>query len=195
MKVLLISEGAHEQSGALETLCSRLLERPLECEHRSAIHDQPRRLLQGKGGKFKKKALAWLSDAREDGYDAVVYLIDFDKGNDDRIAQFDEAQTVSISGFDLPRAFGVAVRSFDAWMLADETALSTALGRTVSCQSLPEDNRDPKTTAREIAAKQLALRDLYTKVAESARLDTLCERCPKGFAPFAARIRGWPVTK
>jgi hypothetical protein len=33
---------------------------------------------------------------------------------------------------------------------------------------------------------------MYASVAELANLDTLCERCPRGFAPFAQRVRALP---
>ena len=90
------------------------------------------------------------------------------------------------------RALGVAVRSFDAWMLADEQALTTALGYTVSRQSEPEAIRNPKELCARLlqkSAKTLTQTEMYEAVAKAADTDTLQERCPHGFAPFARRVR------
>lgn len=43
-----------------------------------------------------------------------------------------------------PRALGMAIRSFDAWMLADDGVLTLVLGKPIDTQPSPEKNRDPK---------------------------------------------------
>lgn len=86
----------------------------------------------------------------------------------------------------------VAVRTFDAWMLADEAALTVVLSQQVNQQPVPERLPRPKTVCADIlkaAGSSMPLSDLYAAVAAEADLDVLETRCPRGFAPFAARVR------
>ena len=50
----------------------------------------------------------------------------------------------------LPRALGLAIKSFDAWVLADEVAMSTIVGHTVDRQRDMESLRDPKLICKGI---------------------------------------------
>lgn len=136
MKVLLVAEGRHElgdgeQPGALDTLVRRLTDRDdLKIERRKvsapSLHLHP-----GTGHGYTRRAKGWLSIAAREGFDALVLVIDRDD-QADRITQIDKAQ--SSPHTDIPRAMGVAVRSFDAWMLADEKALQVVLGQPPLCQ-------------------------------------------------------------
>lgn len=195
MKVLIVAEGPHELHGALQRLVERLCDRRFDCEFRSSIHEQPRtsRKIRAKGGAFKKKSLAWLTDAQENGFQAIIFLIDFDKGDDERIKQLNEAQEIFSPEFHLKRAFGVAVRSFDAWMLADEAALGKVFGRVVDRLTAPEGFNDPKTIFRQVARaggeSTRGHREDYAGVADQLNLTILETRCPKGFKPFAERVR------
>jgi hypothetical protein len=195
VKVLIVAEGEHELHGALQKLVERLCQQSLDCTSKSSIHDQPRtrRKVRLTGGAFKKKALAWLVDAQEDGFEALVFLIDFDRGEDDRVKQLNEAQEIRSPEFHLNRAFGVAIRSFDAWMLADEAALSDVFGRVVDRLSEPEGTKEPKSELRRVAQaggdRSRGHRQDYLHLAEKLNLSTLEQRCPKGFKPFADRIR------
>lgn len=191
MKVLIVAEGKHERSGSLETLVRRLL----SCDLQFDVDDIHRRLspLHGIGGfDYCKRALQWVQEAQKRGYDAVVLLLDED-GYPDRIKGIDQAQVRLSKTAMLPRALGVAVRAFDAWMLADEKALSDVLNRTVSCQPSPEGIRDPKSVCQQLrddsTDSELGLAEMYNLVAEKTRLDILDQRCPFGFKPFAERVR------
>ena len=187
MRVLLVSEGIHEQRGALEALVRQLSPHGFEFEHakvsRNDIHAH-----HGKGGGYFKRAIRWMLEAEERGFDAIVLLIDQD-GHAVRSQEIDHAQAHAL-GVER-RALGVAIRTFDAGMLSDETALSSVLSATVPRQRQPESMRDPKNVLialAEASDSPTRLRDLYTSVAQSANLDTLRERCPSGFAPFAERV-------
>src|SRR5687767_12965367 len=140
MRVLIVGEGAHEEAGALQTFVERLAGRPLDCQFRR-VKDANVHTHHGKASGMEKKAIRWMLDAKRDGYDAVVFLVDED-GYRERVAQVDRAQDDRTS--DIARALGVAVRTFDAWMLADERALTETLGRNVDRQPDPERIRDPK---------------------------------------------------
>lgn len=91
----------------------------------------------------------------------------------------------------LRRALGVAIRTFDAWMLADEQALTHALGYNVQRQRNPETIHDAKRVCEELlnqSKMNLSQSSFYADVAREADMDTMKERCPQGFAPFAKRV-------
>jgi len=188
MRVLVVSEGQHEQAGALETILRRLdsEEVVFECDRvaNKAIHT-----VHGKGKGYYKRALRWILEAEKRGYDALVFLIDED-GIGSRVQEVRSAQESPMSP--LPRAMGVAIRTFDAWMLADEKALSTVLGYTVQRQPDPETVRDPKQTCADLLTKSptsMPQRDMYAKVASRIDVAVLSERCQAGFKPFAQHVK------
>ena len=87
---------------------------------------------------------------------------------------------------------GVAVKMFDAWMLADEKALTEVLGCHVRKQRDPETIRKPKKDCArllESGVNQMAQREMYAEVALRLDIEILTKRCPKGFKPFAERVR------
>ena len=196
MKVLIVAEGKHERSGSLETLVRRLISRDIEVEI-DDVHDDLPKLTRlhprdGFNLNYARKALQWVQNAQKRGFDAIVLLVDRDRFPD-RIKGIDKAQRTLSPTTMLPRALGVAIWAFDAWMLADENALSESLGRTVQCQPAPETIRDPKSVCESLRDEspncQLGLAEMYDLVAKNIRLDILEQRCPSGFKPFAERVR------
>ncbi len=199
MKVLLVSEGFHEHSdpiygdegdrGALEILVRRLIGREIELESRKPNDREFRRTrVHGKGHAYEKVVIAFLQEAERRRFDAVVFLIDED-GEAERRTALDAAQVSERSP--IPRACGVAIRSFDAWMLADERALAGVFGSNPGLQPEPEFHRDPKaicTKLRDESGCGRRLRDVYADYAGQADLGLLKQRCPLGFAPFAERV-------
>jgi len=192
MKVLLVSEGKHEKS-SLPLLVQRIAEHEFEFEHaRLADENLPAHHGEGKG--FFKKALRWLLKAREGGYEGMILVVDRD-GNRERQNEVNRAQAEQ-RVCDLPRALGVAVQSFDAWMLADEVALSKVLGWSVPRQRDPESIRNPKGTCAELLAgspEELDQSTMYCKSAAILDLAQLTDRCPIGFRPFAELVRALPA--
>jgi hypothetical protein len=195
MKVLVVSEGPHElgdseHEGALVILVRRILGNRADCsvvdvrDPGVRVHLRP-----GETGGFRKRALGWLRYAERQGFEALVLVIDQD-GYKERERQIAEAQ--SDSRLALPRALGVAIRSFDAWILADEKALSRVLRFQVSCQKAPEEIRDPKAVCRQLLQEGgdiLPQRELYADTLRLVAIELLEQRCPRGFAPFAQRMR------
>lgn len=118
-------------------------------------------------------------------------MIDQDDPAERRQQQFDRAQDSTV--FPIRRALGVAVRTFDAWMLADEKALAAVLGCKCPRQKDPETLSEPKTKCQELletgTTELSGLSYLYAAVAEVAELTQIEERCRRGFAPFAQRVR------
>jgi hypothetical protein len=190
MKVLLVGEGKHEAGGALEALVRRLSKHQAMRLEFKKISDPELHVHHGKGHGVFKRSLAWMRRAQRDGYAAIVILIDHD-GYDDRILATDQAQN-DLQHATVPRALGVAIRSFDAWILADEQALTRTLGcPPIQRQPAPETIDDPKALCDQLccdAGRPMALSDMYKAVLEAANLELLVERCPRGFAPFAKHV-------
>ncbi|MCZ6680318.1 MAG: hypothetical protein O7E52_24065 [Candidatus Poribacteria bacterium] len=194
MKVLLVSEGkhelgTHERQGALEVLVRRLHQNVQQCVpdkvSRNDIHAH-----HGKGQGYFKKALRWMMEAKKCEYDALILVIDQDT-HPERVRELTEAQGEYVLA-SLPRALGVAILTFDAWMLADEQALTRALGYTVHPQRNPEITRDAKGVCAQLLTDskgEMSQSELYSAVAGQAAIGTMENRCRKGFAPFAERVR------
>jgi hypothetical protein len=101
-------------------------------------------------------------------------------------------------------AVGLSIEMLEALLLADETALRTALDDpSIECQPDPESlvsrdersDKNPKRLLQRLIAKTPAgKRSLdftahYAEIARHTRLNILEERCPAGFGRFAAQIR------
>jgi len=188
MRTLIVSEGKHESEGALQSLVRRLAEpKGLECEQQPLKLNEIR-AYHGKGQGFFKKAIRWLLHAQDLHYEGVVLVVDED-GDADRVRQINKAQESTLAT--IRRALGVAIRMFDAWMLADEMALSKAVGTTVQRQPDPESVKDPKAHCQQLrdeSGTRISLSSMYASVAQSADIDVLKQRCRRGFAPFASRV-------
>ena len=188
MRVLVVSEGKHELSGALENLLKRLggVRASLEFDRVSnnTIH-----AIHGKGQGYFKRAVRWLKEADDRGANALILLIDED-GRSERIKEIRDAQDFPDS--QLPRAMGVAIRMFDAWMLADEKALSEVLGYNVNRQPDPETVANPKQVCADLLAdsdNRISQSEMYARVSCNINTDILCDRCQSGFKPFATYVR------
>ena len=127
--------------------------------------------------------------AKELGYDAIVLVIDQDNVLK-RVQEITDAQ--NDQRVTLRRALGVAIRTFDAWMLADERALTRVLGYAVSTQRSPEEMSDAKGVCAQLLSNSsttMSQSEFYASVARDTDISTLERRCAMGFAPFAQRVR------
>lgn len=198
MKILVVSEGKHElnlddnepRNGPLVRLIARVIEAhgsdSLEFERRPVSALPPRMMGSGKAGNYEHRAMAWVRFAEIEKFDAIVLLVDQDK-SPARREGLDAAQINT--RYSLPRAMGLAVKTFDAWMLADEQAISMAINKTVMRQKSPEAIKGPKQVLHSLIDGAREPRTIvYLLIAEYTNLDTLCERCPEGFGPFHARL-------
>ena len=194
VSILIVSEGIHELScensdGALPILVRRLLGNALTISVQTRqIHELKGHVHPGRGDRLGRKFIGIVRLAEREGFDAVVILIDQD-GDSTRFKSATFAQETTVTSF--PRAIGIAVKTFDAWFLADHQSLSKVLKTDVDMQPDPESIGNPKAVCQllnENAVGDLRLRDLYTNVAMIADLQTLRQRCLSGFSVFAARI-------
>ncbi len=193
LKVWVICEGRHEDYGALSTLIRRV--HPLSARWELVLEpwknkrgSSKRFRKTGKGDGIFKKFVASLWDAEQFGYAAVVSLIDQDRDPQrrDSVARAQESDLSQI-----PRAFGVAIESFDAWFLSDEKALSEVCKTIVNRQPDPERAAYPKSAMEQIAKEaqwDSGLAELYLQLARCVDLATLRNRCNKGFDVWASRL-------
>jgi len=184
MRALLIGEGKHERS-ALPTIVRRVNTRIDDYDFKQIKDVRP---IHGTGRGFYKKAVGAIIEADKHGYEAVVIVIDEDNQHNRR-EQMNLAQQ-NLSQSALPRACGIAIRTFDAWFLADQVALSEVTGRTVQRQPDPETITDPKRECVQLMRNTDldGLSDLYSRLAERMDIEIVCHRCQMGFQPFSRRV-------
>ncbi len=172
----------------------------------------PRRSLAGtrrmgrsmQGFANKLFGLLGLREGRES--DAIVAVVDRDgKGHKDRIEELNKGRE-EMGKAKKPCAVGVAIEMIEAWLLADEQALRTALGdRSIQRQPDPEKlaSRDEKSDQNPKARLQRLMEQClraevphidfprrYADIAQSAEIAILEARCSEGFHPFADQVRG-----
>lgn len=187
MKVLLVSEGKHEECGALETFVRRIA-KGIESYTWDKVSRNDIHTHRGRGQGFFKRAVRWILEAKKRDFDALVLVIDED-GYPDRISELDQAQSEEAATAGFPRCLGIAVRSFDAWMLADERAIAAVLGYVVPAQGAPEENHHPKEDCAKLLSGKFSQADFYARIAATVNVQLLESRCPKGFGVFADRLR------
>ena len=136
--------------------------------------------------------------------DAIVAVVDRDGAkNRSRAEQLHKGRE-SVLRQKLSCAVGLSVEMLEATLLADETALRTALNDpSIECQPDPEklvsrveqsDGNPKGRLQRLIAASPVGLHGqdftaIYAEIARHARLAVLEERCPNGFGEFALQVR------
>ena len=193
---LIVAEGDHELSGgrpdgALPTIVRRLLGDGVELQTTGKrIRELAGHMHPGKGDRLGRKFIGIMRMAEREEFDAAVILIDHD-GDDTRLKSATYAQEATVTSF--PRAVGIAVRSFDAWFLADHAALSHVLSTTVDMQPDPESHPDPKSVCQTLNGSvpgERRLRDFYAMISAIVDIQILRNRCPVGFAEFAKRVEG-----
>ena len=206
MRVLIVSEGRSEHlsatdthphandeiAGALRNLVCRLGQQSDGWQiDEGKLSRQDVHAHHGKGQGYLKRCIRWMLHAEKQGYDAIVLLVDRDgEKNKNRISEVDAAQVNPLAS--IRRAFGVAVESFDAWMLADQVALSKVFKSTVQRQPDPESMVNPKQAFRQLFQTtqfEGSVSEHYAEICAVADLAIWQERCPRGFAPFAERVR------
>jgi hypothetical protein len=142
------------------------------------------------------KATAAIHEADRMGFDAAVIVVDRDGNgtNGTKRKKLDDGRLDARNTTALPAAIGVAVETMDAWLLADERALTAAMGVSVARQPNPETLtgkpgtvNHPKTKLDRLIVQPTT--QLKTQIAGEADLDLVAKRCPAGFAAFRADLQ------
>ena len=178
MRVLVVVEGMHESGGAVRALIKQLRHDLIDLEFDKLANATTH--VHGKGRGYFKKAIGWMREARKRGFGAVILLVDRDQVGE-RLNEITDAQNHT-SICDSPRALGVAVEAFDAWMLADQQALSGVLGVNIQTQPDPESIAHPKQHFKDLLAELGAASvdaGLYARIAEKLDISILATRCPR----------------
>jgi len=183
---------------ALPQLIHRLLETNTAVTYTCSLFKDVKHV-HGRGKKFAKKVVAVIRQAARMGHAAAVIVIDRDREADkERIEALREGRDSLNGPGHRACAVGVAVETFDAWMIADPAAIQQAGGDSGKSVAQPESlagkpgsKDDPKMVAAEAfgLSKGVGLADKYAKAAAVADLETLAKKCPKGFRPFAEEVR------
>ncbi|MGC9454783.1 MAG: DUF4276 family protein [Phycisphaerae bacterium] len=147
--------------------------------------------------KYAKKAINAIIAAGRESFDGAVVVIDRDgPQNRQRRRELEQGRDDAASRHPTPCAVGVAVETFDAWMIADADAIEHAGGDKNHHRPDPENldgkegsGRHPKELAAQAFGGQSDLGFRYSSVAELIDLDCLAQRCPQGFHPFRQDVR------
>jgi hypothetical protein len=207
-RVLVFGEGKHELAGrlgealtaeelpVLPTLVHRLLGEPgdvtYECRRWKDIKH-----VAGRGHKLARKVKRAILQATAQEFGAAVILIDRDRNDDaEMVAPLREGRDSMPDAFAPACAVGVAVETFDAWMIADPNAAAIAGGDKSQCHASPENldgkegtGNHPKDRAADVFGGSGGLGEKYKQTAMNIRLEHLEKCCPKGFKPFADEVR------
>ncbi len=134
---------------------------------------------------------------REDGVDIVVAVVDTDNTRiNERLRLLREAKELCAQGqIAVCIAEGLAVRSVEAWLLADEQAIFDVFGgkrADVSFSSAPENDPSPKRTLNNIVrtltnGREVTFVSFADELAERIDLERLRRRCPH-FDRFAGNL-------
>ncbi|OFX18709.1 MAG: hypothetical protein A2V77_01155 [Anaeromyxobacter sp. RBG_16_69_14] len=117
-----------------------------------------------------------------------MVLVDAD-GDRSRKGTLD-AGTAMVPGARLGRVIGVAIEEFEAWLVADDRAVSEGLHATFPTPKAPETMAPQE--AKLLLAEAIALAGADPQVvrrtiAEKCGLDAISARCPS-FADFRAEL-------
>lgn len=116
----------------------------------------------------------------------IVILVDNDRQKKQR--RFKELQKIckgTHCNYDLI-AMGVAVEALEAWLLADENALSKLTNRTISAQQNPENIQRPDVVLKEITQYHsigMPYFEILQRIVIELNLDIVLRRC-KSFKNF-----------
>jgi hypothetical protein len=226
MRVLILGEGptdlgrtkadhSFELEGALPLLARKLIEQ-VDADTRIDMHglqwkQMPRRSLAGtrrvgrsmRGFANKLWGLLGLREGRQ--ADAIVAVVDRDgKRHKDRIEELNKGRD-ELRKANKPCSVGVAIEMIEAWLLADEEAIRTALNDpSIQRQPDPEtlasrkenSDQNPKGRLQRLMERSLGREvpqadfpGCYAEIAKNANLAILEQRCSEGFQPFAGQVR------
>lgn len=158
----------------------------------------------GGAGPILKRTRAYIKEAARAGAAAAVVLVDADGRGKERLKRLEEHRQRLIAdnaALGIPSAIGVAVEVIEAWLLADQAAITRALGlpdppervenpealkgkrgsgdhpKDVLRRLLAQDRRGPRSFLRQVQA-----------IARELDVRLLAERC-RSFRRFRDEVR------
>ena len=200
-----VGDGSLTHPGVLPVLIERLfLETTSSLPVEFAALPWKSRSLRAHAGSGLHKKLELAAALFGGKTSAIIGVVDRDGVNNiSRAVQLNVGRETVLQR-KLSCAVGLSIEMLEAILLADETALRTALGDpSIECQPDPEglisrdeqSDKNPKGRLRRLIAQSPAGKRSsdftahYAEIARHARLNILEERCSAGFGPFAEQIR------
>lgn len=181
-------------TGVVPVLVHRLCDRP------DAMRVRRRGLpfLQGKG--LWQKVRFAKRQAFNSGSAGLVFVLDTEGDHPGQLEQLQRGRDSEL--LDDPAAVGVAHPCIEAWLLADGSAISRAMGlsQRVDVPAAPESlpapckdrNQNPKAVLGRCAGQQRPLSaSETTRIVQGIHdVNAIRTYCPIGFAPFADEVIG-----
>ena len=205
-KILVVGEGnneigpfdewGQERAGPGKSPLANLVDRILGDGDRTycckSFKDATFRAHGAKTRGLMKRAEKVIFHARRNGFDGCVILIDKDRNTtNDTLRPLEQASENLADRC----AVGVAVETFDAWMICDPNAVKAMGGDKSHCHPQPErlqgteaSGNHPKSHAKR-CFPGMGLTDAYCLVATKIDLDHLKKQCPQGFGAFEKEVR------
>jgi len=111
--------------------------------------------------------------------DKAIVIRDADNKNAAELIKRMEAKVFN-RNYPFHKNLLVAVQQLEAWLLADESAISAVTGKKITRVQNPENLRDPKERLNRLLseAKSSYTPEVARKIAASAKLETIEFRCP-----------------
>ncbi|MCK4308036.1 DUF4276 family protein [candidate division WOR-3 bacterium] len=150
------------------------------------------RIRFGRGfGNISKNLLTLINQLQKVGSEIIVVIADNDRKSFNK--RLDSLKSkIEGKGISIPVAIGITVETIEAWLLADEQALNSALGGTqISKLPLPSKIKHPKEEFLGLVkehAKRPVLLDDYNQIADKVDKKVLDRRC-KSFRNFHNELR------
>ena len=143
-------------------------------------------------GRLRHKCRAWSCNLMQSGCQHLLILHDLDRQDERRLR---ETLLKQVPKKDFPKAaIVIPVEELEAWLLADEVAISTVFSFKKEMKRVrdPESIPSPKEHLGDLVWREAKKRYLHTKhnhrIAAAAKIECL-QRC-KSFSEFDRFVRG-----
>ncbi len=183
-----------EELGSAHLLVRRCLERSRSLDASEVRFEEPLRTGRGKLARGSilhspttlRPLLFWADPNKQP--DLAIILVDAD-GDDERQGLLDSA----LEGLLVKAIVSVAIQEFEAWLVADHSALKSVLHKPLAPPKPPEklSRRQSKELLQQWCAEHASSRDaaeLRRDIARECDLDVLARQCT-AFASFLRKLQ------
>ena len=165
MKIGFSLEGPHDDY-SIPILAEKVLGRPFQSILRK--------------NRSTQKVKEDLKDLEREDIDLIILVKDNDNHNTN---DFYKRLEKMASNIRTKLIIAIPVQALEAWLLADENALSKVFGKTINRVKSPEKYKKPKSILQKIAHPDVPTRNHYKLIAQSLSISILQRRC-KSFYRF-----------